>query len=120
MISNFPRIVALAGLVAFGAGATGCSSSPMGRIDANRAVYESWPIDMQSAVLEGKVLKGMTPEMVKTALGKPTKVDVRSGSNGEDEIWVYEKGGGMSGLKLPGNVGLGIGGSIGPVGVSTS
>jgi hypothetical protein len=59
----------------------------------------------------------MTPEMVRTALGPPTRVDVRSGANGEDEIWVYENGG-ASGLKLP-LPNIGIGGSIGGVGAST-
>jgi hypothetical protein len=102
---------------ALGLATAGCSTSPINRIDANRAAYESWPLEMQSAVLEGRAVKGMTPEMVRTALGAPTRVDVRSGANAEDEIWVYEKGG-ASGLNLP-LPNIGIGGSIGGVGVST-
>ena len=49
--------------IAFALWLTGCSTSPMSRIDANRALYESWPVDMQSAVLDGKAVKGMTPDV---------------------------------------------------------
>src|SRR5882757_3116882 len=91
----------------------GCSSSTMSRIDANRAAYDSWPPEMQQAVLSGQVKAGMTPEMVTAAVGKPTKVVSRSGKAGEDEIWVYGASGG--GLK---NTGVSMGGSIGGVGMS--
>ena len=66
----------------------------MSRIDSNRAAYETWPIEMKEAVLNGTAVKGMTPEMVEMALGKPTRVDTRSGSNADDEVWVYSKGSG--------------------------
>ena len=104
----------IAALLALGLAA--CSSSPISRIDANRALYESWPLEMQSAVLDGKVVTSMTPEMVRMALGNPTRIDVRSGTNASDEVWVYEKSDGSSGLARP-NVSLG--GSIGGVGVSS-
>ncbi len=106
--------IALAGWLA------GCSSTPISRIDSNRALYESWPVDMQSAVLEGKVVNGMTPDMVRMALGAPTRVEPRVGSTTNEETWIYQKsssssgGGGMSRLPLP-NISLGAGG----LGVST-
>jgi len=93
----------------------GCDSSPqMRRIDRNRDIYETWPIDTRQAVLDGKVEAGMTPEMVRVAWGEPTKV-VAQGSAG-DEIWVYEKGGsegsvyypsGMGGINM-GSPGIGV------------
>ena len=41
-------------VVALGLGA-GCSSSQMSRIDRNRDIYETWPIEVKQAVLDGKV-----------------------------------------------------------------
>ncbi len=101
--------------------AAGCSSSPMSRIDANRARYESWPLEVQQAVLNGQAIKGMTPEQVEMSLGKPTEVVSRSAKGGDDEVWVYRKGGGLGGLggALSGvSVGAGTGGVA--VGTSTS
>ena len=94
----------------------GCSTSRMSRIDANRSVYESWPVEVQSAVLEGRVEKGMTPEMVRVALGEPTRVEPRSGYDPGEEVWIYVKKG-DSKMPLPN---IGVGTNIGGVGVSTS
>ena len=74
----------------------GCSSSPqMRRIDANRGLYEQWPIEVRQAVLDGKPEVGMTPDMVEMALGKPTEIVTRSGTptTGDDEVWIYRTGG---------------------------
>lgn len=71
----------------------GCSSPQFSRIDADRELYETWPIEVRQAVLDGRVEPGMTPEMVKMALGKPTEIVSRSVIPGEDEIWVYRSGG---------------------------
>src|SRR5471030_870404 len=79
----------------------GCSTSPMSRIDANRALYESWPVDMQSAVMEGKAVNDMTPEMVRMALGEPTRIEPRVGSTTGEETWIYEKGGSGTGMSRP-------------------
>lgn len=90
----------------------------MSRIDANRSVYESWPLEMQEAVLRQRAIPGMTPEMVEMALGKPTEIQSRLDQNGADEIWIYKK----STPALPsllGNTGVSVGGSVGGVGVST-
>lgn len=105
----------LAGVAAAFCGA--CSSSPISRIDADRGRYESWPLEVQEAVLNGRVKKGMTKEQVEMAVGKPTEVVTRSAKAGEDEIWVYRKGGGVS--SLLGNTGVSVGGGVGGVGVST-
>ena len=95
----------------------GCSTSPMNRIDSNRAKYESWPLEVQEAVLNGEARKGMTPEQVEMALGKPTQVISRSAKEGEDEVWVYRKS--AVGSTLLNNTGVSVGTGIGGVNVGT-
>jgi hypothetical protein len=98
-----------------------CSSSPMSRIDGNRAKYESWPIEVQQAVLNGQAIKGMTAEQVEMSLGKPSEIVSRSAKGGDDEVWVYKKGGALGGLGgALKNTGVSIGTGIGGVGVGTS
>lgn len=92
----------------------GCASSQMNRIDSNREIYESWPIETKQAVLDGKVEPGMTPDMVRVAWGKPTEVVVQ-GSNG-DEIWVYKKGGTDPQVFYPGGGAAGYPGGVYPSG----
>lgn len=97
---------------------TACATSTMSRIDAKRAVYESWPLEVQEAVLHKKAVPGMTPEMVEVALGKPTEIQSRVGKDGPEEVWIYKK----SSMHLPsllGNTGISVGGNVGGVGVST-
>lgn len=94
-----------------------CSTSPMSRIDADRARYESWPLEVQEAVLNGQAKKGMTREQVEMALGKPTEVVTRSARAGEDEVWVYRKS--SVGSSLLNNAGVSVGGGVGGVSVGT-
>jgi uncharacterized membrane protein YgcG len=94
-----------------------CSTSPLSRIDANRELYESWPIEIQEAVLNKQVKVGMTPDMVRMAVGKPTEVITRSIQSGDDEVWVYRSGGGGGGGLLSG---VSIGGGVGGVSMGTS
>ncbi|MEO5961711.1 MAG: hypothetical protein ABIR80_21565 [Opitutaceae bacterium] len=89
-------------------GLTGCASSQMNRIDRNRDVYETWPIETRQAVLDGRVEPGMTPHMVEVAWGKPT--EVVNGSGG-DEIWVYKTGGSDGAVYYPGG-GMGTTGGM--------
>src|SRR5437899_2838947 len=80
--------LAIAGLAA------GCGSSPqMSRIDRNRDIYETWPLEIRQAVLDGKAEPGMTPEMVKVALGEPSEITRKSDDPGADEVWIYRTGG---------------------------
>ncbi len=97
-----------------------CSSSPMSRIDAERGKYDSYPIEVRQAILNGEAVKGMTPEQVEMALGKPTEIITRSAKGGDDEVWVYRKKEGLGGALR--NTGISIGGGTGGVGggVSTS
>jgi hypothetical protein len=87
----------------------GCASSQMSRIDRNRDIYETWPIETRQAVLDGKVEAGMNPDMVRVAWGEPSEVAV---SPAGDEIWVYSKGGDPGSVYYPGG-GLGAGSNVG-------
>lgn len=98
-----------------GAGCTGPSS--MSRIDANRELYESWPLDIQQAVLEQRVINGMNYQQVEMAVGKPAEKTSRATRKGTEEIWIYRERGSGGGL---GNMPISIGGSIGGVGASRS
>lgn len=107
-------LLALSGWLALlvGCGSPTSPNAIMDRVDANRDVYESWPIDIKDAVLSGQVLRGMTTDMVYVARGRPTeRVDRGNG----DEIWVYRVGttGGGGGGMLPRGttVTVGTGGS---------
>lgn len=99
--------LAAAGLLA------ACAHPQMSRIEQNRAVYESWPIDVQQAILDGKVEPGMTPEMVRMAWGKPSEVN--SESNVGQETWLYRKGGTSPTMIDPGGgmMGGGMSGMLG-------
>jgi hypothetical protein len=99
--------------------AGGCASSQMNRIDRNRDIYETWPIETRQAVLDGKVEPGMNTDMVRVAWGNPSEVTT---SPAGDEIWVYSKGGDPGSVYYPGGgasypaggypgSGIGMGGS---------
>ena len=114
MSSRYRWVVSSTALVVV-AFAAGCvSSSPMSRIDANRGLYESWPLEVQEAVLSGKVEKGMTPEQVQMSIGKPSQTYTRPGRTSEQVIWVYTKGGDGGPMK---NTSVSVGGGIGGIGV---
>lgn len=109
------------GLAAVLAGAAffaGCatSTSPMSRIDANRAEYETWPLEVKEAVLDGRVEKGMTQQQVEVAIGKPVKTESRETRKGTQEVWTYKEGGGGKNPLKGSTVSIGTYG----VGVSTA
>jgi hypothetical protein len=103
------RLIALGSALALLLSA--CSTSPVSRIDSNRAAYESWPLEVQEAVLNGRVKKGMTPEQVEMALGRPTEVVAKSTT---DETWIYRRSAPGSSILNNSNISLGI-----PIGGTT-
>ena len=113
MIGPWPRVYLTLFLAAFFV--AGCSTSPMSRIDANRALYESWPFEVQEAVLAGKIIAGMTPEMVRMTLGEPTQITDRAARKGPLEVWIYKSGGGGGMSKALKNTSISMGTGIGPV-----
>jgi hypothetical protein len=88
----------------------GCSSTPQDRISQNKALYESFPADVQRKVSAGQVDIGFTPEMVRLAVGKPGRVYNRTDAQGESEVWVYAK------AKPQFSFGVGVGGYSGGTG----
>ena len=112
MISPGHRVCLTLFLAAFFV--AGCSTSPISRIDANRALYESWPFEIQEAVLAGKVIAGMTPEMVRMTLGEPTEITERAARKGPLEVWIYKTGGGGMSNTLR-NTSISMGTGVGPV-----
>ncbi len=120
----------LACLLSLAAGLlAGCSSPQFSRIENSREAYESWPLEMRQAVLDGRIEPGMTPEMVEVAWGKPDEVIARRNGPHEDEIWIYRKTsggdyvypttpmGGYPGV-YPGGYPVGVGGGGRSTGIS--
>lgn len=98
-----------------------CSTSPMSRIDSKRAVYESWPVDVQDAVLHQRAIPDMTPEQVEMALGKPSEVQSRTGpNNSSEDVWIYRKSSAIPSVLQNASVSVGTSTNIGGVGVGTS
>src|SRR5262245_2300783 len=88
----------------------------MSRIDQNRGRYESWPLEVEEAVLNGESRKGRTREQVEKALGKPTQVVTRA-ATGDDEVWIYRKS--QVGSNILNSTGVSVGTGIGGVNVGT-
>ena len=80
------RAVALAGLLVTSLVA-GCSTPQESRINKNRAIYDTWPLNTREAVLAGKVERGMTADMVRMSWGEPKKI---VDSNANEQVWTYE------------------------------
>lgn len=80
----------------------GCSSTSVeDRIDSGMRKFDSWPLEVQETIREGRIEEGFTEEQVRMAWGKPSYT-VRERLNGEwTERWVWEK-------KSP-QIGIGIG-----------
>jgi hypothetical protein len=96
MMRRLPILTAIVAVLLAGAG---CASSQMNRIDRNRDIYETWPLETRQAVLDGKVEPGMNADMVRVAWGEPTEITT---SQAGDEIWIYSKGGDPGGAMYPG------------------
>ncbi len=119
LLRRYLPVALAAGLLA---GCASSSSSRFSRIDANRGLYESWPLEVQEAILMERVIEGMTEEMVYMAMGKPDDVQIRVTAQGYQDIWVYKirrddgGGGGMSGGMGGPSIGIGVGsGGVGGV-----
>jgi hypothetical protein len=64
-------------------------STVASRIDKNRAVFNSYPPDVQQKIQAGTIDIGFTPEQVHMALGDPDHRYTREASDGRYEIWGY-------------------------------
>jgi len=92
----------------------GCASSPQARIDADRARYESYSLEARERINAGRIDLGFTPDMVRMALGEPSRVVERRAENETTEVWVYTRNRPRFGI------GLGIGSWGGRTSVGTS
>lgn len=70
-----------------------CASTPDSRIARNRAAFQRYPVAVQDKIRAGEVEVGYTPEMVRLALGEPTRQFNRQAESGDAEIWVYHESG---------------------------
>ncbi len=111
----FVLVLSLASLVLLSA----CSSTPDARIAKNQPAFSGYPAAVQQKIRAGEVDVGFTPEMVRLALGEPTRQFNRQTGAGTAEVWVYHDNGPRF------SFGVGIGGAVGRhssagVGLSTS
>jgi hypothetical protein len=78
------------GLALAGLGVSSCAvSTPGSRVAQAPQLYEPLPAAQKTAVLEGRVVEGMSPDAVFLALGRPDRV-VRGSADGKPyELWRY-------------------------------
>jgi hypothetical protein len=83
-----------------------CASTPDSRIKKEQSLFDSYPVDVQSNIRQGKVDLGFDETMVRLALGDPDETSTEVSDEGETLMWGYTR-------SRPGvSIGLG-GGSFG-------
>ncbi len=70
-------------------GAAGCVTTVDSRIRANPGIFASFPPDVQEKVRQERVEIGFTEDMVRVALGTPTRVMMRQTQASTTTVWVY-------------------------------
>jgi hypothetical protein len=68
--------------------AAGCAT-PERRIAANPALFASFPPSAQQLIRQGRIDIGFSPDMVRMALGGPSRLRERVTAEGRTEVWVY-------------------------------
>lgn len=102
------KIVSLSVLAVF---TIGCATqSPQTRISKNQDLFDTYPEAVQESIREGKVDPGFDADMVRMAIGDPSRVETRRTEDGEQTVYVYTR-------SSPG-LSFGIGGSRGGGGSS--
>ncbi len=66
----------------------GCATRER-RIERNRQLYESYPIEVQDQIMSGSVEIGFTKDMVFLALGNPDFTHTRTTADGQSIVWIY-------------------------------
>jgi len=96
---------------------SGCATTPAARVEANATTVAKWPAEVQAKVKAGEAAVGFTPEQVRTALGEPARIFVRTEADGTREVWEYSGRRGRLSFGL--GAGMGGGSGFGGVGVSS-
>ena len=87
---------------------SGCSSSPDSRIRRNQDLFNTLPSDAQASIRAGQVRVGFTPDMVRLALGEPSRRYTRTTQTGSSDVWAYA--GRSSSTSVSFGLGMGMGG----------
>lgn len=87
-VGSMKTLFPLAAL-ALALGAAGCATTIDSRIRANPGLFASFPADAQEKIRQERVELGFTEDMVRIALGSPTRVTMRETENGTTMLWVY-------------------------------
>lgn len=66
----------------------GCST-PASRIEKHLDVFNTFPLEAQALIRQGKIDIGFTPDMVRIALGDPSREYNRKSADAESEVWSY-------------------------------
>jgi hypothetical protein len=81
----FPLLLAICSVPFLAA----CASTTASRIADHRAVFAQYPAAVQQKIRSGQVDVGFTAEMVRLALGEPSRIFTRKVESGDSEVWVY-------------------------------
>lgn len=86
-----PSRLAGAGLAVLLAWGAGCAATPASRIASNQAFFDGLPVAAQARIRGGQIDIGFSPEMVRLALGAPTRRVLRheAGEDAPREVWLY-------------------------------
>ena len=81
----FPVVLALGATLLLAA----CASTPASRIADQPAIFARYPSAVQQKILSGQIEVGFTADMVRLALGEPSRKFIRQAGTGESEVWIY-------------------------------
>jgi len=95
-----------------------CASTPDSRIKQEQSLFDSYPVDVQSMIREGKVDLGYDENMVRLALGDPDETSTEVAEEGETLMWGYTRSRpglsiGVGGGSFGGSTGMGGGVGMG-------
>lgn len=69
--------------------AAGCVSTPERRIAKHPELFAGFAPGVQAQIRRGEIDIGFTPDMVRLALGTPSRVVVRKTAAGTVDVWLY-------------------------------
>ncbi len=81
-IHSLPWVLLATGLLS-------ACSTPDSRIAENQAVFARYPAAVQQKIRAGKIDLGYTQEMVRFALGEPSRQMIQQTETGPVELWMY-------------------------------